>query len=217
MTLAYSSTVNFFVGAFIMDATAASVVSDRVFEKSHTDVVNCLGFLHAFNDNEDFDLCDVISGSDDKTLKVWGVGTGVCKRTLEGHSAAVTAVCALPVLDNGDGIVRVVSASDDTTLKIWNVDTGVCERTIEGHPVGVRSVNICAVCHHGVQLISGGKDYAIRIWNATDGECEQTLSCDSGGTWTVSSSSSLRGHFIRLILSYENAIKVLKWTAPLRL
>ena len=31
----------------------------------------------------------VVSGSDDKTLKVWDVETGECVATLEGHSRAV--------------------------------------------------------------------------------------------------------------------------------
>ena len=31
----------------------------------------------------------VVSGSDDKTLKVWGVATGECVATLKGHSEPV--------------------------------------------------------------------------------------------------------------------------------
>ena len=31
----------------------------------------------------------VVSGSDDKTLKVWDVATGKCVATLEGHSREV--------------------------------------------------------------------------------------------------------------------------------
>ena len=31
----------------------------------------------------------VVSGSDDKTLKVWDVETGECVATLEGHSESV--------------------------------------------------------------------------------------------------------------------------------
>ena len=31
----------------------------------------------------------VVSGSEDKTLKVWDVATGECVATLEGHSSGV--------------------------------------------------------------------------------------------------------------------------------
>ena len=54
----------------------------------------------------------VVSGSWDRTLKVWNVNTGVCERTLEGHSSYVNCLVQL-----ADG--RVVSGSYDKTLKVW--------------------------------------------------------------------------------------------------
>ena len=59
-----------------------------------------------------------VSGSDDKTLKVWDLATGELLRTLEGHTDAVTAVAV-----SGDG-TRAVSGSDDKTLKVWDLATG---------------------------------------------------------------------------------------------
>ena len=55
----------------------------------------------------------VVSGSSDKTLKVWDVTTGECVATLEGHSETVFGVAVFP-----DGR-RVVSASSDKTLKLF--------------------------------------------------------------------------------------------------
>ena len=53
-----------------------------------------------------------MSGSEDNTWKVWNVNTGVCERTLEGHSNDVQCLIQL-----ADG--RVVSGSRDQTLKVW--------------------------------------------------------------------------------------------------
>ena len=50
-------------------------------------------------------------GGGDKALKVWNVNTGVCERTLEGHSGWVNCLVQL-----ADG--RVVSGGDKT-LKVW--------------------------------------------------------------------------------------------------
>ena len=47
----------------------------------------------------------VVSGSDDKTVRVWDVSTGQCEATWEGHSEWVNSVCFSP-----DG-KRVVSGS----------------------------------------------------------------------------------------------------------
>jgi WD40 repeat protein len=78
----------------------------------------------------------VVSGSDDRTLRVWDVNTGQSVRVLKGHgdvssfhhsfrfpyshftTQRVTSVCAV-----SDGR-RVVSGSTDSTLRIWDVNTG---------------------------------------------------------------------------------------------
>ena len=61
----------------------------------------------------------IVSGSLDKTLRVWDAATGACERVLEGHSSDVSRVCVLP-----DG--RIVSGSRDKTLRVWNAATGAC-------------------------------------------------------------------------------------------
>ncbi len=53
----------------------------------------------------------VVSGSWDKTLKVWDLETGRQERTLEGHQDSVVAVAITP-----DGR-RVISGSDDLQLR----------------------------------------------------------------------------------------------------
>ncbi|MCL1466844.1 WD40 repeat domain-containing protein, partial [Argonema galeatum] len=54
-----------------------------------------------------------ISGSDDKTLKLWNLETGSELFTFNGHSGWVRAVAITP-----DG-KKAISGSDDKTLKLW--------------------------------------------------------------------------------------------------
>ena len=55
----------------------------------------------------------IVSGSYDKTLRVWDSATGECTATLEGHTDWVNSVAFSP-----DG-ARIVSGSHDTTLREW--------------------------------------------------------------------------------------------------
>ena len=55
----------------------------------------------------------IISGSDDKTIKIWDANTGQCLKSLEGHSDYVNSVAFSP-----DG-TKIISGSTDTTVKIW--------------------------------------------------------------------------------------------------
>ena len=56
----------------------------------------------------------IVSGSLDRTLKVWSLSSGECLQTLSGHLAPVRAVAVL----DAD---RIVSSSCDMTLKMWSV------------------------------------------------------------------------------------------------
>ena len=59
----------------------------------------------------------IVSGGENKTLKVWDAATGEETLTLTGHTGGVRSVAFSP-----DG-QRIVSGSDDRTLKVWDVTT----------------------------------------------------------------------------------------------
>mmetsp|Transcript_4536 Transcript_4536/g.6255 ORF Transcript_4536/g.6255 Transcript_4536/m.6255 type:complete len:651 (+) Transcript_4536:175-2127(+) len=82
--------------------------------------------LHAFHGHGgpvwclEFDLeADrLVSGSYDKTLKIWELGSGRCLRTLRGHDGWVSCLALL----REDR--RIVSGSWDNTIRVWDESTG---------------------------------------------------------------------------------------------
>ena len=68
-----------------------------------------------------------LSGSDDRTLKLWDLATGKELRTFTGHSEDVTSVAIAP-----DGRTAL-SGSGDKTLKLWDLASGKELRTFTGH------------------------------------------------------------------------------------
>jgi WD40 repeat protein len=62
----------------------------------------------------------ICSCSNDKAIKLWNIGTGVCEKTLEGHAPYVMDIVLL--LDG-----RICSVSNDCSAKIWNSETVVCD------------------------------------------------------------------------------------------
>ena len=87
-----------------------------------------------------------MSGSEDKTVKIWNAATGQVENTLQGHSDSVRSVAF-----SSDGS-RIVSGSADETVKIWNAATGEVENTLQGHSGFVRSV---AFSSDGSRIVSG--------------------------------------------------------------
>ena len=60
----------------------------------------------------------IVSGSGDKTVRVWDAVTGTLINTLQGHSEYVSAVAYSP-----DG-TKIVSGSWDKTVRVWDAVTG---------------------------------------------------------------------------------------------
>jgi len=58
----------------------------------------------------------LVSGSSDKTIKVWDLAAGKETLTLRGHSQGVSR---LALSGNGQ---QLVSASWDTTIKVWDLE-----------------------------------------------------------------------------------------------
>jgi len=71
----------------------------------------------------------LVSGSLDKTIKVWNLSTGKEIRTLTGHTDAIWSVVL-----SADGRT-LVSGSLDQTIKVWNLSTGKEIRTFVPSPV----------------------------------------------------------------------------------
>jgi len=59
-----------------------------------------------------------VSGSGDKTVKIWDLETGECRATLEGHTGEVHCVAVTP-----DG-KRILSGASDNTIRVWDAQSG---------------------------------------------------------------------------------------------
>lgn len=98
----------------------------------------------------------VVSGSEDRTLRVWDVQTGESRKLVRGHKKTVTTVVFSP-----DG-TRVVSGSKDGAVQIWDVQTRrPIAGPLKGHAGSVLSV---AFNLDGTRLVSGSEQVALHIW-----------------------------------------------------
>jgi coatomer subunit beta' len=66
----------------------------------------------------------LVSGADDRTVKVWDYLSKTCLQTLEGHTHNVSVVCFHPTLP------LILSGSEDSTVRIWNANTYRLEKTL---------------------------------------------------------------------------------------
>ena len=113
-----------------------------------------------------------LSGSQDRTLKLWNMQSGTLRHTFEGHASSILSVAL-----STDGM-RALSGSSDRTMKSWNTDTGTLERTFIGHSSSVLSV---ALSTDGAYALSGSDDRTARLWDVETGALVHSF--EGHGSW----------------------------------
>jgi WD40 repeat protein len=113
------------------------------------------------------DGATILSGSNDRTMKLWSTTTGLCLRTLDGHSGPVISCSFSP---SGH---EICSASGDGTLKMWGVAAQTTEifrlQTTEHFPPVTidtdrnRPWSICA-SSDGKRILSGHGYGTVKMW-----------------------------------------------------
>jgi len=137
-----------FISVLVFSGYVISHISDNFTLNGHSGEVNTLAFSR--------DRITLVSGSDDKTIKIWNLNNKKEIRTLKGHLDIVYSVAISP-----DGQI-LVSGSKDKTIKIWNLQTGQLINTLDGHKDFVNSV---AISPDGQTIASGSYDHTIKLWN----------------------------------------------------
>ena len=106
---------------------------------------------------------DLISGSDDQTVKVWNVLNGSLRKTLIGHNSLIRSIV---LLENGD----IASASNDGAVKLWNPNFTFALKTIN---TGSNLLSL-AILPDG-RLATASTDNLIKLWDKENAVLSQVL------------------------------------------
>ncbi len=98
----------------------------------------------------------LLSGSDDRTLRLWNVETGAMLKVFQGHEAGVKSVAFSP------GGARLLSGGNDSTVRLWDALTGNEIRAFRKHTEPLVGV---AFIDRGRQTLSGSRDAVIHPWS----------------------------------------------------
>ncbi|KAG8944927.1 hypothetical protein FRC03_001871 [Tulasnella sp. 419] len=99
----------------------------------------------------------IVTGSDDRSIRIWDSRTGHQIRVIYCH----TKVSTLTVVDDGD-YHYIVSGCEDSTIRVFDASSGELRATLEGHFGRAESINL-SLAHN--LMISSSSDFTIRLWN----------------------------------------------------
>ena len=118
----------------------------------------------------------IVSGSWDRTVKVWDASTGKELASFTEHSDLVKSVAFSP-----DGS-RIAAGSKDKTVKVWDASTGKELASLTGHSNEVTSV---AFSPDGSRIASGSWDRTVKVWDAATGKELANFTGYSSGVTSV--------------------------------
>ncbi|KAL6522887.1 hypothetical protein OROHE_016734 [Orobanche hederae] len=102
----------------------------------------------------------VITGSDDRLIKIWSMETAYCLASCRGHEGDITD---LAVNVNN---TLVASASNDCIIRVWRLPDGLPISVLRGHTGVVTAIAFSPRPGASYQLLSSSDDGTCRIWDA---------------------------------------------------
>ncbi|KAE8685834.1 bromodomain and WD repeat-containing protein 3-like isoform X4 [Hibiscus syriacus] len=106
----------------------------------------------------------VITGSDDRLVKIWSMETAYCLASCRGHEGDITD---LAVSSNN---FMVASASNDCIIRVWHLPDGQPISVLRGHTGAVTAIAFSPRPGSVYQLLSSSDDGTCRIWDARNAE-----------------------------------------------
>jgi WD40 repeat protein len=120
----------------------------------------------------------IVSGSEDRSARLWNAETGKELACVRAHKGSVRAALFLP-----DG-KTIVTGAGDASLKLWDPGLGVVQGDLVGHTTGI----VAAACSpDGRRLVSASRDRSLIVWDVASRQKVRTLkigevwACDWSG------------------------------------
>jgi hypothetical protein len=143
-----------------------------------------------------------LSGSKDRTVRLWDVHQGTAIRTLEGHEAPIASLAI-----SFDGS-RGVSSDGSPVVRVWNLTSGELLQSL-AHTAPVTAVGISADGKWVVTGVTSATEPEVLMWEADSGKKKKRCTGNTGSLLCVAVSPS--GNIVAAASADKD---LMWWTAP---
>jgi WD40 repeat protein len=165
----------FLVAMCVLAAEDATQAEVAVALRGHTEAVYAITFTA--------DGKQVITGSFDKTLKVWDAATGKEIKTLGGPQGHQNLVLSLSLSPDG---TLLASGGSDNSAKIWDFPSNQPLRSF----ALADAISAFTLSPDGTKIVGASQDGSVRIFNAADGKEISTLNSHKAAVTDVAYSAN---------------------------
>lgn len=118
----------------------------------------------------------IVTGSFDRTFRLWDFINLKELSEFEGHSKSVLAVAFHPVRN------VIASGSLDETIRLWDMTSHRIIHTFKGHSGNIYSLDFSP---DGKYLISASRDHTIKLWDVDEKELIRTFEGHTAAVFSV--------------------------------
>ncbi|RWW06384.1 hypothetical protein BHE74_00004165, partial [Ensete ventricosum] len=127
----------------------------------HAHEGGCGSILFQYNSDK------LISGGQDRTVKIWDTKSGTLSSTLHGCLGSLLDLAITH--DNR----FIIAASSSNNLYVWETSSGRVRHTLTGHTDKVCAVDASKVSSRN--LVSAAYDHTMKVWDLAKGYCTNTI------------------------------------------
>ncbi|KAF9107093.1 Elongator subunit elp2 [Mortierella sp. AM989] len=173
----------------------------RATLQGHSARVNCVAFLNRGHELDQKNVA-IVSGSADKTARVWKKTSGatnetgwICSAVLEGHTGSVITIGVVKAKSiQGDEKDLLATGSGDGTIKIWErkeiddtKDEVTCIQTIQVGKKYAQAIAISYLPETTIPIMAvGSTDNRISIYVMQSNQFDKMLSLQGHDNWVRS-------------------------------
>ncbi|ELT97361.1 hypothetical protein CAPTEDRAFT_218831 [Capitella teleta] len=121
--------------------------------QGHMDAVSCI----------EVDFRRLISGSHDRSIRIWDIRSGRSIHKLYGHKGRISSL-------KFDEKNILFSASWDTTIMVWDLVTFQRKAVLNGHKGSISCLQLTPEF-----LVSGSHDHTLRVWSRDSLKCVRII------------------------------------------
>ena len=177
-------TKKFYSGSYCEIKIWSKVTFENLYIlKGHSDYITLLKFIEGPNQiDSKLTKSYLVSGANDKLIKIWDLEKNICLFTLEGHSDVISSIIQFNKNYENFDCNQIISCSQDRTIKFWDISSEKCIYSIDqAHNNSIYSM---ILLKNGEVFVTGGYT-EIKFWNIKNKECKTMFTDNNVGVFSM--------------------------------